>query len=236
MDNAFVASLVVYALNTAKSMDQIDFQKRVLELLKDIKMATGWDEIDWFNEAEERLKSEYDFGELINMSAAFNDMVHSSMPEDLLPMMTGVRLCVLMESAGEPVHEIENIYSTFTIRWKDGKQVEYTCRPYSEKTIKFDVKFIAGMTHMLTDQFVESTIRPGLDSFHDKAAKTFEPDKFEDLMTVLDDYIEGVAEDKREGYKATVTRIRHQFGIIRNTSDQIDEPFIEFIKGPGGFK
>ena len=235
MHNPLLVGLVAYALRTSQSVHQSHFQPHFLELVKDLRMSENWDELPWYADLHQDWVDRIETEAFLELLSDFKAMFGEILPEQLIPPGQEIRLRILVDNAKPISYKITSVYGTFTVQWEDGTQIEYNCRPLGAEKVVFNTQMIAKLSHLFADQFVEASVQPGLDTFHDQVAKPFDPEKFSDLMKILQDHIQGLDAADREDYMHIFIRLNHQFGPGPDMQMQGEDPPLEFIEGGGGF-
>lgn len=228
--------LVSYALKTSESIGLGHFQPRMLSLLKDMKMASDFEDLPWYSEVYEAWNEQISRDVFPDLLTEFTEIIDQIQPEQLLPVCADIRTQLLVDNAQPLNYELSNCYATFTVQWKDGLQVEYNCRPFNIRGSQLGLPMLARLSHLFADQFIEAAVQPGLDTFHDQVAKPFDSEKFQELMKVLEAHINGMDASEREPYQAILVRLHHQFGPGPNVQMQQEQKPLEFVDGKGGFK
>lgn len=235
MHHPMLVGLVAYALNTSESIGLGHFQPRMLEVLKDLKIADNFEDLPWYNAVFETWQEKIPGDVFPDMLTEFTQLIDQTTPEQLIQACVAIRTELLVENAQPLNYPIKNVYGTFTVQWEDGLQVEYNCRPFNIKGGAIGIPLIARLSHMFADQFIEASVQPGLDTFHDQVAKPFDQEKFQDLMKILEAHINGLDASEREPYQHIVARFHHQFGPGPQVQMPQEGKPLEFIDDGGGF-
>jgi hypothetical protein len=236
MQNPLFAGLVVYALNTAKSSRVEHFQPRLLHLLKDLKMHSEWEDLPWYPEIMKEW-GQIPATVLIDLRAGFRSALLKADLNDLLTFGTAIRLQLMIDNAPLTRHKLVNLYATYVMQWEDGRQVEYTCRPYRISTDCIEIATAAKLTRTFAEHFIEAiSERPGLDDYYENVAKPFDEDIFLELMEVLSRHVDTMPEAQQADYRNTVIRLQHAFGPAPELAEYSEETPAEPLEGDGGFQ
>lgn len=236
MHNPLLVGLVAYALRTSQSIHQSHFQPHFLELTKDLKMSDDWEQLPWYPQLYQDWAERLEGESLLDLLMDFKAMFEEIQPEQLIPAGQEIRIRLLVDNSGPISYKIKSVHGTFTVQWQDGTQIEYNCRPLGIENVDFSLPMVTKLAHLFADQFVEASVQPGLDTFHDQVAKPFDPEKFKELMQVLQDHIMAKEAAERDDYMHVYIRLNHQFGPGPNMKMRGEEHPLEFIEGSGGFQ
>ena len=249
MHNMLFVLLVSFAVRTAESFKIADFRNRIIGLLNSIKRASiksdEYDEevsdtvfrLPWWQEyrefIQEKMPEEYE--DLIDSLEDFVDIIDQNDIEDLLEDGETLRAEVILENRESLTYSIEDVQATYTIRWKDGLQVEYNCRPFMSDDSSFSMDQILGLLEMYEDQFREVLLNPGTDALHDQVAKPFDQEKFNELFRVISRHVADMPGSERAPYEYILSRIRHQFGEMAIERRKERNTDLRFLTN-GGFE
>jgi len=233
-----LVGIVSYAIRTSNGVGLEHFQPRLATLLKELKEAPQIEDLPWYDDVYEIWTRGIPQEMVVDLTNEFRGILEQATVEQLVPMCQSIRIKLLVENARPYQHEIDNCFATYTIKWKDGRQVEYTCRAMNIRGATFEAPLLSQLTQMYGNQFTEACVYPGLDTYHDQVAKPFDEDKFQELVTVLNTHINNMPAAEREAYEHIVTRLTHQFGPGPNINPQPadDGPPLKFTQGGGGFQ
>ena len=232
-----LVGLVAYALKTSESISLVHFQPRIQTLLSQMKSVDDFDELPWYSELYSAWQEQVDEDSFSELLDEFRETIDRAHPEQLMGSCIVIRIQLLVDNAKPINYEISNCYATFTVQWKDGNQVEYTARPFNLRGGQLDVSVISRLSHLFADQFVEATVQPGLDTFHDQVAKPFDQEKLQELAKVLETHINSMDAAERTPYSEILVRIQHQFGPGPGVKlKQQDAQPLERTEGGGGFQ
>jgi hypothetical protein len=236
MHNPLLVGLVAFALRTSDSISLTHFNPRLLHLLKDLVITDDWDQLPWYAELHNDWMNRIPAEVFTDLIVEFKETMSRIDPEHLLPIGAMIRMDLLVDNAPAIGYPIKTMYSTFTVQWEDGLQIEYNCRPFNLNGPSLNIPLLAKLSHLFADQFAEACIQPGLDTFHDQVAKPFEQEKFQELLQVLDAHVNAKNATDREAYKHILIRLQHQFGSGPEVQMPSESQPLEFIEGEGGFK
>ena len=234
MDNLILIALTAFSVKTGEDFSLPAFQHRFTELVRDLQ--ENIDDIYaifWFDEFRKTVKMEDEL-EFQNAVDSFFTLLSEYGVTELLHEAGDIRQQFLIEAAPRFNHPPRKFMCTYTIEFEDETHVDYICRPFGIPSA-INVDMLARLTHLFADQFVESSIFPGLDVFHDQSAKQFSAKKFEELMTVLDKYINSMDSNEREPYRVLTQRLSHRFSL----DPELKPPQsgdLHFLSNGGGFK
>lgn len=237
MQNPLFVGLVVYALNTAKSSQVEHFQPRLLHLLKDLKIHSEWEDLPWYPEVMKEWEQIPAMIRLDLQSELRATMLKAEL-NDLLTFGTAIRLQLMIDNAPPTRHKLTNLYAMYVLRWEDGRQIEYVCRPHNMRVERIEIDTLAKLTRLFSERFIESVSeRPGLDEYFEQAAKPFDEDIFLELMDVLSQYVDTMPEVQQSAYLSMITRLMHSFGPPAELSPECkEETPLEPLEGDGGFQ
>lgn len=234
MDNIILIALAAFAVKTGQDVSLPAFQHRFAELVRDLQ-----DNIDdiysifWFDQFRKTVKMEDELEFQSSVDDFFTLLSEIGLTE-LLHEAGDIRQQFLIEAAPKFNNPPRKFMCTYTIEFEDETYVDYACRPFGIPAT-IDVEMLARLTHLFADQFVESSISPGLDVFHDQSARQFPAKKFDELMTVLDKYISSMSSNEREPYRLITQRMSHRFCL----DPELKPPQsgdLHFLNNGGGFK
>lgn len=248
--NMLFVLLVSYTVRTAASLKVSDFRVRLTFLLNELKrLSLQSDEygesiesavlkLSWWEEfrllVQEKMPDKYE--ELMDSVEDFVEVVDANEVDDLVEDGESIRTEVLLENRENPTYSIKEIQTTYIIRWSDGMQTEYNCRPYKTSDAPFEIQQLLDLVGLYHDQFYEVMLNPGLDALHDQAAKPFDSDKFDELFRVLAKHVADMPGNRRAPYENILSRIRHQFGEMQLDLKPASSSGLRFLKSKGGFK
>ena len=235
MHNPMLVAVVAHALKTCGGRSSQQFQSHILSLLKALKAANSLEDVEWYDSVYADLSSKVP-GELLpDIIIDFCEILGQIQAEQLIPACNNIRIELWIENC-QPLHyTIKSVYATFTVQWVDGLQVEYNCRPFNIKPSQLEIPGIAHLSHLFADQFIEASVQPGLDTFHDQVAKPFDLEKFEELTQVMQKWVNEKPAAEREDYQHILVRLCHQFGPGPEIKLLADNKPLEFIEDGGGF-
>jgi hypothetical protein len=236
MQNPLYAGLVAYALATSQTSHVGHFQPRLLELVKDLKMTEDWDELSWYARVYQSWSNQVEPTALIDLLVEFRQLLRRIEIEQLIAFGLAIRQELIVAQAPSLQYRVKTVFATYTVQWEDGLQVEYNCRPFGLESGRVDLPFLQHLLAMFGDQFLEAAVtEPGLDAYHDQVAKPFDPEKFQELLKVMEAHVNAMAAAEREAYQHILIRVRHQFGPGPQVKLPREQP-LEFIPGDGGFQ
>lgn len=225
----FFEFLVHYVLDHVKDDSLVEFQKALSRCVEDLK-TKDWETIPWLNQFVPYLELDEE-DELPQMIADFLESAEEDSLEYLISEGTEIRLEAMIDQARTPRIPIENIVTTYTIEWEDGKTVDYVCKAFGVEK-PFTIPFIHELTKTFGDQLMESFVYPGPDSIHATVAKPFDIGLFKKLMGVLYDHIEKNEPENYDQGMLIINRIYHRFLDFAATAGTGK---IEFLEDTGGF-
>jgi len=256
VQNMLFVLLASFAVRTANSLKLEDFRNTLTTYFDSIKrLAFHSDDteasFDWVDDFEELLKRElpwwksFDvyikekmpkkYDELIASIEDFVEVIVENETDFLVSDGEELRAEVLLENRGNLTYSIKEIMATYTVRWVDGMQTEYTCRPYMSSDAPLGLSQSFDLLNMYADQVQETLLNPGLDTLHDQVARPFDIEKFNELFRVMAKYVADLPAEQRAPYEDILARIRHQYAepeIQRKTDSKFPLKFLKF----GGFK
>lgn len=216
------------------------FQDEIAALLEELQNSDDTAEISWYSELKDYWASQIDEDEIEEGEERFLEFINSLDEDQLIHLATDIRNEFMLESAPPLIYEIDSFYAVFFVKWKDGMQAEIRCNPVIEEefkeTFELSVEKIDEMMEAFQQQITEITLKPGFDSLHDQVSNPFPRDKFDELIGVLDDYINKQEATLRPDYDLVLKRFKHIFeqekddSIKDYPSDQID-----WLNNGGGF-
>jgi hypothetical protein len=250
VQNLLFVLLVSFAVRTSSSLKLNDFRSRLTLLLNGLKrlslqseeydedLASAALKLPWWDEfldfIKEKMPDKHE--ELVERFSDFTEVVDTNEIEDLLTDGEIIRTEVLLENQESPTYSVKEVQATYIVRWADGQQAEYTCKPYKSSDAPFGIQQLLDLVSMYHDQFYEVMLNPGLDTLHDQAAKPFDSSKFDELFRVLAKYVADMPGSDRGPYEDILSRIRHHFGEMQETLRPVRRPNLKFLKSSGGFQ
>ena len=233
MNNLIYVALVAFALKTARSTDQVNFEKRCLELFEEVREAgMEWAELPWYDEFLDTISADAPL--LSEMFEDFYENFEKHNIQDLLYDANEIRHEMLIEAAPPFKSDVSKFMCTYTIEWTDGTTVDYICRPFGTPGV-LNLDLLNRLSNLFTGQFLESILHPGMDVFHDQSARPFNQDKFEELLGVLHEYVGKIDNSDRKPYSDVVKRLEHRFKLDPEIKPPPDEDLI-ILQNGGGFK
>lgn len=225
----FLESLVHYILDNVKNDSVEEFQACLLRCVNDLK-SKEWEDIHWLNQFAPYLELD-EPEELPQMIAEFLESAEDDSLESIVDEATEIRLEHKLENSKVPRVPIENVVTTYTVEWEDGKTVDYVCKAFgAEKPIT--IPFIRQLTKTFSDQLMESLMYPGPDNIHETVAKNFDVAVFKKMMGVLYEYVENGDPEQYDQGMMIINRLYHRF---LDFASHVNSGNIEFLNDEGGF-
>lgn len=231
MDSLFLTALVSFAVTSANSGSLVEFQSRILALMKELK-ENEWNSILWVDDFLQYL--EVDKEDLPEVIHEFLGLFKEYSMEELVAEASDIRMGFFIESAPKFDNSIKTVQCTYTIQWKDGSLLDYICKPYGLQG-DLQVGDMAKLGSVFLDQFLESSIQPGLDHFHTHSARTLDDKKLEELIGVMHSYVNAMPASDRSAYKNVIDRVEHRL-LQRFEFEPPALDGLTYLNGKGGFK
>lgn len=236
----FVAYVLLASKRKSEEPSLADFAVTFTELCSELRDHELIETAECYVSLLEYLHEHFSEKDINEQESHFIAIIKEHDTDSLMPAAVGIRNQLLMNALPPLSYRVNSIAATFTVYWGDGRQVEYTCRPSSlPNNTSMTVSFVDKLVKVYTAQFCETLLHPGLDSFHDQVATSFNSDKFLELVKVMHVHMNSKPASEREPYMNLIKRITHQFmSNLDNIKimDDADVKPLERLSGSGGFK
>ena len=235
MGNPLFTGLIAYVVREMEGYAIEPFKEKMQETLEDLYGVEDLEDLDWFDDLQEHWLEHMDEDEVDENLEGFKHMVSSISPDQLLVVAVDLRNEIMLESLPDRIYKLESFRALYFFKWQDGLQIEYSCRPIIRNAnFEHTNHFIGSLNDIFRQQLVEMLISPGLDAMHDQVARPFELAKFNELLSVMYDYINKKPANEREPFEQVIGRIKQCFGPGPRVQMKRDDD-LEWLDNGGGF-
>jgi len=234
--NPLFAGLVSFVVrNHVKDKEFSTFQSELRERLEELHLADSAEDIAWYDELEEYWLTVLEPDAIDEYIDDFLNMVHTVDPYHLMTIATKLRNDILLESLPELTYRLVSFRALYSFRWEDGLQVDYSCRPtIRSPNMVFTPELIDTLTGIFNQQLVETLLVPGLDALHDQVGKPFKQKNLDELVGVMEAYVNNKPASERDAYGQIIFRIKQQLSNEPEMKEE-KEVDIEWMENGGGF-
>lgn len=236
----FVAYVLLTCNRNCKEPSLVNFSNTFTAICNELRGQELIETAECYDSLLEYLHEYCSEEDIDKHGSHFIDIVREHAPENLMHTAVNIRSQLLMNALPPLSYRVSSIAATFTIYWSDGRQVEYNCRPSNlPNNTSMTVPFVDQIARVYAVQFCETLLHPGLDSFHDQVATSFDSDKFIELVKMMHMHMNSKPASEREPYLNLIKRVTHQFmSTLDNIKIMDDEGVkpLERLSGSGGFK
>ena len=239
MISQLFVGFISYVMNRLDAHNLERFQDEVSSLVEELQDQET-DDIAWYSDLKEYWFSQINEEEIDEGEEKFLDFIKSLDTDQILQLATEIRNEFMLESTPPLIYELDSFFAVFFLKWKDGMQVEIKCNPVVEdefkETFELSPEKLNEMMAAFQQQITEITLKPGFDSLHDQIASPFPRDKLDELVGLIEDYINKKESFERADYELVLKRIKHIFEPDENdpAKDYPDDQ-IDWLDNGGGF-
>lgn len=235
MLNPLFTGLVAYVIREMDGYEVDNFKEDMEAALEELHEAEVIEELEWFDELKEHWLDHLEEDEIDNNFEEFKTAISTIDPAMLLNVAVDLRNEIMLESLPELTYKVTSFHAVYFVRWQDGLQIEYTCRPILRNPkLEYSNHFIGSVNEIFRQQLVEMLISPNLDALHDQIAKPFDFAKLNELVNVLHDYVGKLPAERREDYEQVIERMKKCFGPGPKVQLK-RENNLEWLDNGGGF-